>query len=138
MAAYARGINRQRAGATDEPFTRAANNIMSAATTDVLDALMGSLNNLALAATSNKTALYQLTVENLALTTTVSTLTIANKKLTITVAIFNLPPTIRGSYAGRGDAFPEPSETITVGHTDTRPSTTARRTGFQVTMCQQR
>ena len=61
MAAYARGINRQRAGATDEPFTRAANNIMSAATTDVLDALMGSLNinNLALAATSNKTALYQ-------------------------------------------------------------------------------
>ena len=53
---------------------------MPAATTDVIDALVGSLDNLALAATSNKTALQQLTVANLALTTTVSTLTIANKK----------------------------------------------------------
>ena len=57
LAAYVRGINRQRAGATDEPFTRAANNIMPAATTDVIDALVGSLDNLALAATSNKTTL---------------------------------------------------------------------------------
>ena len=46
LAAYARGINRQRVGATDEPFTRAASNIMPAATTDVIDALVGSLNNL--------------------------------------------------------------------------------------------
>ena len=46
LAAYARGINHQRVGATDEPFTRAANNIMPAATTDVIDALVGSLNNL--------------------------------------------------------------------------------------------
>ena len=79
LAAYVRGINRQRAGATDEPFTRAANNIMPAATTDVIDALVGSLDNLALAATSNKTTLQQLTAANLALTRTVSTLTIATK-----------------------------------------------------------
>ena len=71
---------------------------MPAATTDVIDALVGSLDNLALAATSNKTALQQLTVANLALTTTVSTLMIANKKLTKTVARFNLPPNIRGGY----------------------------------------
>ena len=86
MAAYARGIKRQRAGATDEPFTRAANIIMPAAPTDVMDALAGSLDNSALVATSNKTALQQLMAANLALTTTVSTLTIANKKLTETVA----------------------------------------------------
>jgi hypothetical protein len=70
LAAYARGINHQRAGATDEPFTRAANSIMPAATTDVMDALVGSLDNLVLAATSNKTALQQLMAANLALTTT--------------------------------------------------------------------
>ena len=93
-----------RAGATDEPFTRAANNIMPAAPTDVMDALAGSLDNLALAATSDKTALQQLTAANLALTTTVSTLTIANKKLTETVARFNLPPNLRGGHAGRGGA----------------------------------
>jgi hypothetical protein len=86
LAAYVRGINRQLAGATDEPFTRAANSIMSAATTDVMDALLGSLNNLAVAATSNKTALQQLKAANLALTTTVATLTVANKKLTKMVA----------------------------------------------------
>jgi hypothetical protein len=86
LAAYAQGINRQRAGATDEPFTRAANSIMPVATTDVMDALTGSLDNLALAATRDKTALQQLTAANLALTTTVATLTVANKKLTKTVA----------------------------------------------------
>ena len=64
-----------------------------------MDALAGSLNNLALAATNNKTALQQLTAANLALTTTVATLTSANKKLTETVARFNLP---RGGQAGRG------------------------------------
>ena len=114
---------------------------MPAATTDVIDALVGSLDNLVHAATSNKTVLQQLTAANLAFITTGSTLMIANKKFTKTVSIFNLPPNIRSGYAGRGDAFPEPSGTITVGHTDTRPSTTARpalqRTGFQVTMCQQ-
>ena len=108
----------------------------------VMQDLAGSLDNLALAATSNKTTLQQLTAANLALTRTVSTLTIANKKLTEMVARFNLPPNIRGGYVGCGDAFPEPSGTITVGHLDTRPHKTARpalhRTGFQVTMCQQR
>jgi hypothetical protein len=104
LAAYAWGINHQRAGATDELFTRAANNIMPAASTDVMDALAGSLDNLALAATSDKTALQQLTAANLALTTIVSTLTIANKKLTETVALFNLPPNLRGGHAGRGGA----------------------------------
>jgi hypothetical protein len=86
LGRLAQGINRQHAGATDEPFTRAANSIMPAATTDVMDALAGSLHNLALAAISNKTALQQLTAANLALTTTVATLTVANKKLTKTVA----------------------------------------------------
>jgi hypothetical protein len=102
LAAYAQGINRQRAGATYEPFTREANSIMPAATIDVMDALAGSLDNLALAATSDKTALQQLMVANLVLTTTVATLTVANKKLTKTVAQFNLPPNLRGGYAGRG------------------------------------
>ena len=96
MAAYARGINRQRVGATDEPFTRVANNIMPPAMVDVMDALVGLLDNLALAATSNKTAVQHLAVKNLALTTSVSTLTAAYKKLTKTVAHFNLPPNLRG------------------------------------------
>ena len=59
---------------------------MPAATTDVMDALAGSLDNLALAATSNKTALQQLMATNLALTITVATLMVANKKITKTVA----------------------------------------------------
>jgi hypothetical protein len=40
-----------------------------------------ALNNLALAATNNTAILQQLTVANLALTTTVATLTATNKKL---------------------------------------------------------
>ena len=52
----------------------------------VMQDLAGSLDNLALAATSNKTTLQQLPTENLALTTTVSMPTIANKKLTKAVA----------------------------------------------------
>jgi hypothetical protein len=78
---------------------------MPEATTDVMDALMSSLDKnlaLALAATSNKTALQQLTVANLALTTTAAKLTVANKKLTKTVAQFKLPPNLRGGYGGRG------------------------------------
>ncbi len=86
MAVYARGINCKRAQATDEPFARAANNIMPSATADVMDALAGSLDNLALVATSSRTAVQHLTVANLVLTTSVSTLTAANKKLTKTVA----------------------------------------------------
>jgi hypothetical protein len=97
LAAYARGINRKLAGAADEPFTRAANNIMMAATTDVMDALAGFL-----AATSYMTALQQLTAANLALTPTVSTLTVTNKKLTETVARFNLPLNLHSGSAGHG------------------------------------
>ena len=102
LAAYARGINRQRAEATDEPFTRAANNIMSPATAGVMDALAGLLDNLALPATSDKTAVQHLTAANLALTTSVSTLTAANKKLIDTVARFNLPPNLRCRGGGQG------------------------------------
>ena len=78
LTAYARGIKCQRSGATDEPFTRAANNIMPPATANVMDALAGLLDNLALAATSDKTAVQHLTAANLALTTSVSTLTATN------------------------------------------------------------
>jgi hypothetical protein len=75
---------------------------MPPATANVMDALAGSLDNLALAATSNKTAVQHLTVANLALTTSVSTLTAANKKLTKTVAHFNLNLNPRGGGGGRG------------------------------------
>ena len=102
LAAYTWGINRQHAGATDEPFTRAANNIMPPATADVMDALTGLLDNLALAATSDKTAVQHLTAANLALTTAVSTLMAANKKLINTVAHFNLPPNLHGGGGGQG------------------------------------
>ena len=124
LAAYARGINCQRAGATDEPFTRAANNIMPPATADVMDALAGFLDNVALAATSNKTTVQHLTAANLALTTSVSTLTAANKKLTKTVARFNLPPNLCGGGGGQAVTVlnvlnPRLFGEITVGHMDT-------------------
>ena len=47
----------------------------------VTGAMEAALDNLALAATSNKTTVQQLTAANLALTTTVATLTATNKKL---------------------------------------------------------
>ena len=115
---------------------------MPAATTDVIDALVGSLDNLALAATSNKTALQQLTVANLALTTTVSTLMIANKKLTKTVARFNLPPNIRGGYVvvthSQSHLGQLLLDTQIQDHAQQRNLCCSKRTGFQVTMCQQR
>jgi hypothetical protein len=52
---------------------------MPPATADVMDALTGLLDNLALAATSDKIAVQHLTEANLALTTSVSTLTATNK-----------------------------------------------------------
>jgi hypothetical protein len=82
---YARGINRQRSGATDESFSRAVNLITLPATHDVMDALAGLLDNLALAATTI-TTVQQLTLANLLLTTLFATLTAANKKLTKMVA----------------------------------------------------
>jgi hypothetical protein len=75
---------------------------MPPALVDMMDALAGLLDNLALAATSDKTAVQHLTVANLALVTSVSTLTAANKKLTDKVARFNLPPNLRGRGGGQG------------------------------------
>jgi hypothetical protein len=89
LAAYARGVNRQRAGATDKPCSRAANLVTLPAAHDVMDALAGSLDNLARATTTNRTTVQQLTSANLSLTTLVATLMGANKKLTNTVARYN-------------------------------------------------
>ena len=75
---------------------------MPPATADVMDALTGLLDNLALAATSDKIAVQHLTEANLALTTSVSTLTATNKKLTNTVARFNFPPNLRSGGRGQG------------------------------------
>jgi hypothetical protein len=99
LAAYTRGVNRQCAGATGKPL---ANLVMLPATHDVMDALAGLLHNLALAATSNRTTVQQLTSANLSLTTSVATLRVANKKLTKTVARRNLVPQGHGGSRGRG------------------------------------
>ncbi len=48
LTAYARGVNRQRAGATGKLFSQAANLAMLPAAHDVMDALAGLLDNLAL------------------------------------------------------------------------------------------
>jgi hypothetical protein len=100
LAAYARGINRLRAGATDKPFSQAANLVMLPAVHEVMDALAGSLDNLALAATTNRTTAQQLTLATLSQTTLVTTLMVANKKLTKTVACYNPAP--QGPSGGRG------------------------------------
>jgi hypothetical protein len=92
LAAYARGINRQRVSATDEPFSQAANLVMLPAAHDVMDTLAGLLDNLALLATTDRTAVQQLTSANLSLMTLVATLTAAKKKFTETVAHYNLAP----------------------------------------------
>ena len=75
---------------------------MPPATADMMDALAGSLDNLALAAASDKTAVQHLTAATLALTTSVSTLTATKKKLTNTVTRFNLPPNLCGGGGGQG------------------------------------
>ena len=69
---------------------------------DVMDALAGSLDNLALAATRDKTTVQQLTLVNLSLMTLVATLMSANKKLTKMVACWNLMPHGWGGGWGRG------------------------------------
>jgi hypothetical protein len=69
---------------------------------DVMDALAGFLANWALAATSNRITVQQLTSANLSLTTSVVTPTTANKKLTKTVACCNLAPTGPGGGGGHG------------------------------------
>ncbi len=98
--AYTRGVNCQRAGATDEPFCQAANLVTLSATHDVMDTLAGLLDNLALVATTNRTTVQQLTLANLLLTTLAATLTMANKKLTKMVAGYN--PTSQGRRGGGG------------------------------------
>jgi hypothetical protein len=100
LVMYAGGVNRQCAGATDKPFSRAANLVTLTAAHDMMDALAGSLDNLALAATTDRTTVHQLTSANLLLTTLVATLAAANKKLTETVAHYNPAP--QGHGGGRG------------------------------------
>jgi hypothetical protein len=104
LAVYARGVNHQGAGATDKLFSQAANLVTPSATHDVMDALAGSLDNLALTATSNKTTAQQLMSANLSLTTSVVTLSAANKKLTNMVACCNLVPHGCGNGGGCGGA----------------------------------
>jgi hypothetical protein len=108
---------------------------MPSAPPDVMDALAGSLDNLALGATKDKTTLQQLTAANLALTTTVATLTIPNKKLTDTVTRFNLPRGVKQVVEGKTN--PEPSGAITVGRMGTKHCTPVKpvrlRRGFRVT-----
>jgi hypothetical protein len=66
-----------------------------------MDALAESLDNLALAATSNRTTVQQLMLVNLSLTRSVANLMAANKKLTKILASCNLVPQGHGSGRGR-------------------------------------
>jgi hypothetical protein len=86
VSTYTRGVNHQQVGATDKPFSQTVNLVMPPAAHDVMDALAGSLDNLVLAATSNRTTVQQLTLVDLSLTTSAVTLTAANKNLTKMVA----------------------------------------------------
>jgi hypothetical protein len=102
LAAYARGVNRQCVGATDDPFSQAANLVMLPATHDVKDNLAESLDNLALVATSDRTTVQKLIFANLSLTVSVATLTATNNQLTKMVARCNLMPEGRGGGRGHG------------------------------------
>jgi hypothetical protein len=102
LAAYATGINRQCAGATDKPFSRAANLVMLPAAHDMMVTLAGLLDNLGLAATTKRTTVQQLMLANLSLTALVATLTAANKKLTKTVARYYPAPPGCGGGGGHG------------------------------------
>ncbi len=103
---YTRGVNRQRAGATYKPFSQVANLVTLSAAHDVMDTLAGLLDNLALAATTDRTTVQQLTAANLLLTMSVATLTAANKKLTKMVARYNPAPQGCGGGGGRGGITP--------------------------------
>jgi hypothetical protein len=92
LVAYARGVDRQHTGATDKPFSQVANLVTLPAARDVMDALAGALDNLALVATSERTTVQQLTLANLSMVMSVATLTATNKKLTETAACCNLVP----------------------------------------------
>jgi hypothetical protein len=64
-AAYARGVNHHCGGATDKLFSQAANLVRLLATHDVMDALAGLLDYLAIAATTDRTTVKQLMLANL-------------------------------------------------------------------------
>jgi hypothetical protein len=66
-----------------------------------MDVLAGSLDNLVIVATTNRTTVQQLTLANLLLTTLVATLLAANKKLTKMVACYNPAPQGCSSGGGR-------------------------------------
>jgi hypothetical protein len=68
----------------------------------MMNVLTGLLDNLVLAATSNKTMVQQLLVANLALTTSVATLTATSKKLIKKVARCNHVPHGCGTGGGPG------------------------------------
>ncbi len=92
LGCVCQGCQPQCAGATDEPFSQAANLVTLLDAHDMMDALAGSLDNLVLTATSNRTTVQQPTLANLSLMTSVATLRAANKKLTKTITRCNLAP----------------------------------------------
>jgi hypothetical protein len=79
-----------------EPLGR-AHGVLPAAG-PAIERLEAALNNLALAATNNMAVLQQLTAANLALTATVGTLTVTNKKLVDAASCPRGPPV--GTLAG--------------------------------------
>jgi hypothetical protein len=88
-------------GATDKQFSQATNLVTLPAAHDVMDALTGLLDNLALVATTNRTTVQQLTLANLSLMMFVATLMAANKNLTGMVSCCNLVPQGRSGSGGR-------------------------------------
>ena len=75
---------------------------MLLATHDMMDTLAGLLDNLALAATTNRTTVQQLTLANLLLTMLVATQMVASKIFTETVACYNPAPQGQVGGGGRG------------------------------------
>jgi hypothetical protein len=106
LAAYTRGVSCQHAGATDKLFSQAANLVMLPAAHDVIYALAGLLDNLALVATTNRTTVHQLMLANLLLMTSVATLTTVNKKFTKMMTCYSPAPQGRGGGGGRGVTMP--------------------------------
>ena len=130
LAAYAWSINRQRAGATDEPFTRAANNIMLAAPTDVIDALTGSLDNLGQDRPPTVNDGKPCTYHNCVYA--------HEPKLSLDSTYHQTYMVVMRDVV-RDTEPPKPSGSITFGRMDTRPGGTPvqpalQRTGFQATM----
>jgi hypothetical protein len=85
-----------------------------------MDRLESALDNLALAATNDKTVLEQLTAANLALTSTVATLTATNKKLA------NKAKSVTPSTPGKAAKHPHPGNYCwTHGHRVSKDHTSA-------------